>query len=92
MLESVNGIWFIWLDLDFFFKNWITNLTLNKIFQDSPKDEGSLLKAVQNVHKMIDKEIAAGTNPNNVFLCGFSQGGLFLSFSRNYTQGYIVML
>lgn len=42
---------------------------------DSPKDEGSLLKAVQNVHKMIDKEIAAGTNPNNVFLCGFSQGG-----------------
>ncbi|XP_015878204.3 probable carboxylesterase SOBER1-like [Ziziphus jujuba] len=42
---------------------------------DSPKDERSLLKAVQNVHKMIDKEIAAGTNPNNVFVCGFSQGG-----------------
>ncbi|GMN36445.1 hypothetical protein TIFTF001_006030 [Ficus carica] len=42
---------------------------------DSPKDESSLLKAVQNVHKMIDKEIAAGTSPNNVFLCGFSQGG-----------------
>ncbi|KAF3451797.1 hypothetical protein FNV43_RR07893 [Rhamnella rubrinervis] len=42
---------------------------------NSPKDENSLIKAVQNVHKMIDKEIAAGTNPNNVFVCGFSQGG-----------------
>ncbi|KAG6754650.1 hypothetical protein POTOM_040443 [Populus tomentosa] len=42
---------------------------------DSPKDESSLLKAVQNVHAMIDKEIAAGTNPENVFVCGFSQGG-----------------
>ncbi|KAK6149696.1 hypothetical protein DH2020_017221 [Rehmannia glutinosa] len=42
---------------------------------DSPKNEGGLLKAVQNVHAMIDKEIAAGTNPSNVFLCGFSQGG-----------------
>ncbi|KAG8385800.1 hypothetical protein BUALT_Bualt03G0082900 [Buddleja alternifolia] len=42
---------------------------------DSPKDEGGILKAVQNVHAMIDKEIAAGTNPNNVFVCGFSQGG-----------------
>lgn len=28
---------------------------------------------------MIDKEVAAGTNPNNVFVCGFSQGGLFFS-------------
>lgn len=43
--------------------------------QDSPKDESSVLKAVQNVHAMIDKEIAAGTDPNNVFVCGFSQGG-----------------
>ncbi|XP_019439858.1 PREDICTED: probable carboxylesterase SOBER1-like [Lupinus angustifolius] len=42
---------------------------------DSPNDETSLLKAVQNVHATIDKEIAAGTNPNNVFICGFSQGG-----------------
>ncbi|KAK7359850.1 hypothetical protein VNO77_01815 [Canavalia gladiata] len=42
---------------------------------DSPKDENSLLKAVQNVHAAIDKEIAAGTNPNNIFICGFSQGG-----------------
>ncbi|KAJ6725259.1 LYSOPHOSPHOLIPASE-RELATED [Salix viminalis] len=42
---------------------------------DSPKDESGLLKAVQHVHAMIDKEIAAGTNPENVFVCGFSQGG-----------------
>ncbi|KAL9452072.1 hypothetical protein AB3S75_007967 [Citrus x aurantiifolia] len=41
----------------------------------SPKDESSLLKAVQNVHAMIDKEVAAGIDPNNVFVCGFSQGG-----------------
>lgn len=46
------------------------------MFQNSPKDESGLLKAVKNVHKMIDEEIAAGTNPNNVFVCGFSQGGL----------------
>ncbi|KRH51154.1 hypothetical protein GLYMA_07G264900v4 [Glycine max] len=42
---------------------------------DSPNDESSLLKAVQNVHATIDKEIAAGINPNNIFICGFSQGG-----------------
>ncbi|GKV01923.1 hypothetical protein SLEP1_g14434 [Rubroshorea leprosula] len=42
---------------------------------DSPKDESDVLKAVQNVHAMIDKEIAAGTDLNNVFVCGFSQGG-----------------
>ncbi|KAK9091970.1 hypothetical protein Syun_026881 [Stephania yunnanensis] len=41
----------------------------------SPKDESSVLKAVQKVHAMIDKELAGGTNPENVFVCGFSQGG-----------------
>ncbi|CAN4126938.1 unnamed protein product [Withania somnifera] len=41
----------------------------------SPNDETGLLKAVKNVHAMIDKEIDAGTNPNNIFVCGFSQGG-----------------
>lgn len=56
------------------------------IFQDSPKDESSLLKAVHNIHKMIDKEIAVGTNPENVFICGFSQGGLFLSLSLTQKQ------
>ncbi|KAF8369489.1 hypothetical protein HHK36_023924 [Tetracentron sinense] len=42
---------------------------------ESPKDENGVLKAVQNVHAMIDKEVASGTNPENVFVCGFSQGG-----------------
>ncbi|CAK7351577.1 unnamed protein product [Dovyalis caffra] len=42
---------------------------------DSPKDESGLLKAVRHVHTMIDKEIAAGINPENIFVCGFSQGG-----------------
>ncbi|KAG7546593.1 Phospholipase/carboxylesterase/thioesterase [Arabidopsis suecica] len=41
----------------------------------SPKDESSLLKAVTNVHAIIDKEIAGGINPENVYICGFSQGG-----------------
>ncbi|KAL9146750.1 hypothetical protein ABFS82_13G130800 [Erythranthe guttata] len=41
----------------------------------SPNDESSVLKAVQKVHATIDKEIAAGTNPKNIFVCGFSQGG-----------------
>ncbi|XP_010538748.1 PREDICTED: probable carboxylesterase SOBER1-like [Tarenaya hassleriana] len=41
----------------------------------SPKDESSVLKAVKNVHAIIDKEIAGGTNPENVYICGFSQGG-----------------
>jgi predicted esterase len=50
------------------------------IFQDSPNDESSLLKAVQNVHATIYKEIAAGTNPDNVFVCGFSQGGISFIF------------
>ncbi|KAM7270030.1 hypothetical protein ACFE04_029244 [Oxalis oulophora] len=43
---------------------------------NSPNDENSLLKAVQMVHKMIDKELASGLlDPKNVFVCGFSQGG-----------------
>ncbi|KAL9287722.1 putative carboxylesterase SOBER1-like protein [Arabidopsis thaliana] len=41
----------------------------------SPKDESSLLKAVKNVHAIIDKEIAGGINPENMYICGFSQGG-----------------
>nr|GEW82102.1 probable carboxylesterase SOBER1-like [Tanacetum cinerariifolium] len=45
------------------------------ITANSPVDESSLLKAVQNVHSMIDKEVAAGVDPKNVFICGFSQGG-----------------
>ncbi|XP_024962148.1 probable carboxylesterase Os04g0669500 [Cynara cardunculus var. scolymus] len=45
------------------------------ITSNSPTDESTLLKAVQGVHSMIDKELAAGTDPKNVFVCGFSQGG-----------------
>ena len=56
------------------------------LLQDSPKDESGLLKAVQNVHAMIDKEIAAGTNPENVFVCGFSQGGLFLCLKPTHFE------
>ncbi|KAI4372312.1 hypothetical protein MLD38_010557 [Melastoma candidum] len=41
----------------------------------SPNDESSVLQAVKKVHSMIDKEIAGGISPNNVFVCGFSQGG-----------------
>ncbi|OAY63894.1 putative carboxylesterase [Ananas comosus] len=41
----------------------------------SPKDEKGVLKAVENVHAMIDREVAAGINPENIFVCGFSQGG-----------------
>ena len=52
--------------------------------QNSPKDESGVLKAVQNVHAMIDKEIAAGTDPNNVFVCGFSQGGLPFLIALQY--------
>ncbi|CAH8359591.1 unnamed protein product [Eruca vesicaria subsp. sativa] len=38
-------------------------------------DESSILEAVKNVHAIIDKEIARGTRPENVFICGLSQGG-----------------
>ncbi|KAH7836847.1 hypothetical protein Vadar_006377 [Vaccinium darrowii] len=41
----------------------------------SPRDEKGVLEAVQSVHKIIDEEITAGTNPDNIFVCGFSQGG-----------------
>ncbi|KAH1243847.1 putative carboxylesterase SOBER1-like [Glycine max] len=54
---------------------------------DSPNDESSLLKAVQNVHATIDKEIAAGINPNNIFICGFSQGAIFRPFSSRAYSG-----
>lgn len=34
-----------------------------------------MLEAVKNVHAVIDKEIAGGIKPENVYICGFSQGG-----------------
>ncbi|RZS28478.1 hypothetical protein BHM03_00062071 [Ensete ventricosum] len=45
-------------------------------YQESPKDENSVLKAVQTVHAMIEKEVANGVSPENIFICGFSQGGI----------------
>lgn len=48
------------------------------VSQHSPNDEASVLKAVKQVHTMIDKEIDAGVRPDNIFVCGFSQGGTFL--------------
>ncbi|XP_031489475.1 carboxylesterase SOBER1-like [Nymphaea colorata] len=45
------------------------------IAADAPKDEEGVMKAVQNVHRIIDNEVAAGVPPENIFLCGFSQGG-----------------
>ncbi|WZY85356.1 hypothetical protein YC2023_031740 [Brassica napus] len=37
-------------------------------------DEASILEAVKNVHAIIDKEISGGISPENVYICGFSQG------------------
>lgn len=41
----------------------------------SPRDEEGTLKSVENVHEMINKEVETGISPNNIFVCGFSQGG-----------------
>ncbi|CAL5029400.1 unnamed protein product [Urochloa decumbens] len=45
------------------------------ITSKSVRGEEDVLRAVQTVHAMIDKEIAAGTNPEDVFVLGLSQGG-----------------
>ncbi|KAL6844137.1 hypothetical protein ACP4OV_025810 [Aristida adscensionis] len=39
------------------------------------RDESEVLRAVQHVHELLDKEIAAGTSPSDIFVCGLSQGG-----------------
>ncbi|RLM73038.1 hypothetical protein C2845_PM15G24860 [Panicum miliaceum] len=43
--------------------------------QKSVRDEEDVLRAVQIVHTMVDREIAAGRNPEDVFVFGLSQGG-----------------
>ena len=51
--------------------------------QKSVRDEEDVLRAIQIVHTMIDREVAAGTNPEDVFVFGLSQGGratVFCSF------------
>ncbi|KAG8040037.1 hypothetical protein GUJ93_ZPchr0438g28956 [Zizania palustris] len=45
------------------------------ISSGSPQHEIGVLKAVENVHAVIDKEVADGIHPENIFVCGFSQGG-----------------
>ncbi|CAN6236605.1 unnamed protein product [Urochloa humidicola] len=39
------------------------------------RDEKEVLKAVDYVHELLDKEIASGTSPSEIFVCGLSQGG-----------------
>ncbi|TKW24150.1 hypothetical protein SEVIR_3G033132v4 [Setaria viridis] len=39
------------------------------------RDEKEVLKAVDYVHELLDKEIASGTSPSDIFVCGLSQGG-----------------
>lgn len=41
------------------------------------------------MHAIIDKEIAAGTNPENVFVCGFSLGGLFTDTTLKNDLGFL---
>lgn len=62
------------------------------LYQSSPKDESSLLKAVRNVHAMIDKEVAAGIDPNNVFVCGFSQGGLSFTHAEKRNCWFAILI
>ncbi|KAJ1273396.1 hypothetical protein BS78_06G277100 [Paspalum vaginatum] len=39
------------------------------------RDENEVLKAVEFVHDLLDKEVASGTSPSDIFVCGMSQGG-----------------
>ncbi|KAG2575524.1 probable carboxylesterase Os04g0669600 isoform X2 [Panicum virgatum] len=39
------------------------------------RDEKEVLKAVDYVHVLLDEEIASGTSPSDIFVCGLSQGG-----------------
>ncbi|KAF8769215.1 hypothetical protein HU200_006718 [Digitaria exilis] len=51
------------------------NSVLDSSQVKSVRDEEDVLRAVQIVHAMIDMEAAAGTNPEDVFVFGLSQGG-----------------
>jgi hypothetical protein len=44
--------------------------------QKSVKDEEDVLRGVQSVHAIIDREIAAGTDPEEICVFGLSQGGI----------------
>jgi len=61
------------------------------ITSKSVRDEEDVLRAVQIVHTMIDREIAAGTNPEDVLVFGLSQGGgatVLCSFSPLFSYSY----
>ncbi|KAL3678104.1 hypothetical protein R1sor_021060 [Riccia sorocarpa] len=45
------------------------------ISAQSPEMEAGVMKTVESVHAMINKEVEAGVSPDKIFLCGFSQGG-----------------
>jgi len=52
-----------------------------------PEDEEGIKKATQNVHEMINSEIAGGIASNRIMLGGFSQGGaLALYAALTFTQ------
>ncbi|KAJ0028106.1 hypothetical protein Pint_36337 [Pistacia integerrima] len=72
-----------------------TNHAVSNIFiwffvydpHNSPKDEPGVLKAVQNVHAMIDKEVVLEQIQKNVFVCGFSQGGACFDVAQGIIPG-----
>lgn len=70
---------FVWLCI--IVHTIIVVMIFTTMHQNSTKDEHGLLKAVKHVHAMLDKELAAGTNPSDVFVCGESQGGWSLSLT-----------
>ncbi|KAI5015903.1 hypothetical protein ZWY2020_059442 [Hordeum vulgare] len=45
------------------------------ITSKSVRGEADVMRAVESVHAMIDREISAGTRPEDVFVFGLSQGG-----------------
>ena len=54
---------------------FISTLWLLNFSQKSVRDEEDVLKAVESIHAMLDREISAGTSPEDVFVFGLSQGG-----------------
>lgn len=51
---------------------WFDIYTLNR---SGPIDEAGINKAIAEIHRLIDREIAHGIKAENIFLAGFSQGG-----------------
>jgi predicted esterase len=41
---------------------------------------------------MIDREVAAGIHPDNIFVCGFSQGGRIDAFVGVFLEQKLVVL